>query len=296
MIKTAVIGASGYIGRHLLDKYRKQYPDCVGTSFSSDAQDLVAFDIRNPDIENLNLEQTGHKAVIIASAKPNISYCENEPFNAYEINVKGTLQLIKNLSETSLKIIFLSSDYVFDGILGNFDDHHPTAPTTTYGRHKEIIERKIKGLTDNFLVLRLSKIYSLKKGDKTILDEAANLLHQNKQVLAASDQYFCPTYMGDLIQAILCIQEKDLVGYINICAPEIWSRFEMHTRLAQLMEKDISLVKEINLHDLSEMKGRPLNTSMVCSRLNQETHTKFVSFKDSIFKVANNYKQSKALI
>jgi dTDP-4-dehydrorhamnose reductase len=290
MIKTAVIGASGYIGRHLLDKYRTQYPDCVGTSFSSDVLDLIPFDIRNPNIEPLNLERTGHKAVIIASAKPNISYCENEPLKAYEVNVKGTLQLIKNLSATSLKIIFLSSDYVFDGIKGNFDDHHPTAPTTSYGRHKKIIEHEIRALTDNFLVIRLSKIYGLKKGDKTILDEAANLLQQNKQVLAASDQYFCPTYVGDLIQAIINIQEKDLTGYMNVCAPEIWSRFEMHTTLAQFMEKDISLVKEINLHDLPEMKRRPLNTSMICSRLNQETQTQFVSFKDSISKVASKYK------
>ena len=60
MIKTAVIGASGYIGRHLIEKYRSQYPNCIGTSFSNKNNNFISFDIRNPNIDALNLEQTGY--------------------------------------------------------------------------------------------------------------------------------------------------------------------------------------------------------------------------------------------
>ena len=106
MIKTAIIGASGFIGSHLIKKYKSKYPDCIGTSFSSDVTNLLKFDLRNPNIKPLDLERAGHKAVIITSYKANIPYCENEPRKAYEVNVEGMLQLIKNLSQTSLKIIF----------------------------------------------------------------------------------------------------------------------------------------------------------------------------------------------
>ena len=290
MIKTAVIGASGFIGHHLINKYRIQYPDCIGTSFSNNKINLLKFDIKNPNIEPLNLERTGHKAVIIAAYKSNIFYCENEPSKAYEVNVDGVLQLIKNLSKTTLKIIFLSSEYVFDGIQGNYNDDHPRNPKTVYGKHKKIIEDRIKNLTDNFLVLRLSKNYGLKKGDNTILDEAANLLSQRKEVLAAEDQYFNPTFIDDLVQAIINIQEKDLKGYMNVCTPEMWSRFEMHTQLAQIMNQDKKSIKKIKLYDIPEMKGRPLNTSMVCNRLKQETQSTFISLNDAMKKVASNYK------
>ena len=290
MIKTAIIGASGFIGSHLINKYRSKYPDCIGTSFSSNQKNLLKFDLRNPNITPLDLERTGHKAVIITSYKANISYCENEPHKAYEVNVEGILRLIKNLSQTSLKIIFLSSEYIFDGTQGKYVDDHPGAPNTSYGKHKKIVEDAIKSLTDNFLVLRLSKIYGLTKRDKTILDETANLLNQNKEVLAASDQYFNPTFIEDLIRAIMDIQERDLKGYINVCAPEIWSRFEMHTQLAQFMGKNINLIKKIKLYDIPIMKGRPLNTSMACKRLSQEVQSKFISLRDAMKKVASNYK------
>jgi dTDP-4-dehydrorhamnose reductase len=292
MIKTAVIGASGYIGSHLFQRYRKEHQDCIGTSFSSDKPDLIPFDIRKQDIGQLNLEKTGHEAVVISSAKSNISYCENKTLDAFKVNVEGTLNQIKSLSQTSLRIVFLSTDYVFDGIEGNFDDDHQTAPTTIYGKHKKIVEDEIKSLTDDFLVLRLSKIYGQRKGDKTILDEVANLISQDKQVLAAGDQYFCPTYIEDLIDSILNIQKEDLRGYVNVCSPEVWSRYEMHKKLAKVMAKDEILVKKINLYDIPEMRGRPLNTSMICSSLTQKTRTSFIPFEDAIANVANNYKKS----
>ena len=290
MIKTAIIGASGFLGSYLINNYRSQYPDCIGTSYSNHSPKLFSFDIRNPNIKHLNLERTGHKAVIIASYISKIFYCESKSNIAREVNIDGVLQLIKNLSKTSLKIIFLSSDYVFDGLKGKFIDSHPTVPSTVYGKHKKIIEDEIKNLTNNFLVLRLSKVYGIKKGDETLLDEGANLLSQNKQILAASNQYFCPIFVDDLVQAIKKIQEKNLKGYINVSAPETWSRFEMFTQLAQFMNRDTKLVKKIKLHDLPEMKGKPLNTSMICERLNQETESNFISLKDAMIKVASNYR------
>lgn len=288
MIKTAIIGASGFLGHHLINKYRLEYPDCIGTSFTNNVSNLLPFDIKNPNIEPLNLEKTGHKAVIISSYKSKILYCEKKSLEASEVNVDGVLKLIKNLSKTSLKIIFLSSDYVFDGIKGKFNDSYSTSPSMVYGKHKKIIEDEIKNLTKNFLVLRLSKIYGLIKGDKTLLDEGANLFNKNTEVLAASDQYFCPTFVDDLIEAIIKIQEKNLRGYMNVCAPEIWSRFDVFAELAKIMNKK-NLVKKIKLYDINEMKGRPLNTSMICDTLNQQTESKFISLKKAIRKVADNY-------
>lgn len=290
MIKTAIIGASGYIGRHLLKSYRTEFPDCVGTAFSRVVSGLTSFDIREPDIRPLRLQETGHQAVLIASANPNIKYCEEEKSAAFAVNVKGTLELIRQLGRTSMSVVFLSSDYVFPGNSGPHDDGDVTRPSTEYGRQKKRVEEEIPRLTDRYLILRLSKIFGLEKGDGTLLDEMACSLSARRQVQAAADQFFCPTYVDDLVAAIQAIQARELSGVMNVSSPEIWSRHQIAVELAHAMRVDAGLVKKISLYDFPSMAGRPLNTSMMCSRLKKETDASFAPLGECIKRVAAHWR------
>lgn len=290
MIKTAVIGASGYVGCHLWASYRSRFPDCVGTAFSTDHPHMTRFDIREPDLAALRLEDAGHQAVLIASAKPNIAYCEQNKEAAYAVNVKGTLELARQIGRTRMQAIFLSSDYVFDGKAGPHDDDEPTRPSTEYGRQKAQVERELPSLATNYLVLRLSKIYGVHKSDRTLLDEIAAQLATGKEVRAARDQIFCPTFVGDLVRVIQQIQDHGLQGVVNTCNPERWSRCDIMLALAHAMHADRSLVKPVSLYDIPAMVGRPLDTSMKSSRLERALQTRFVPLSDDIQRVAALWK------
>src|SRR3989338_5719464 len=75
----------------------------------------IDHNIKNTDIHQLKLVETDHQAVIISSAMSNVNWCEAHPNESRDINVFGTLRIIKALSRMNIKIIFLSSDYVFNG-------------------------------------------------------------------------------------------------------------------------------------------------------------------------------------
>lgn len=291
-MKTAVIGASGYIGRQLWNAYRGRYPDCVGTTFSAQHPELKRFDIRTPDLGALRLQETGHEAVLIASAKPNIAYCEQHPAEAYAVNVAGTLELVRQIARTRMLAIFLSSDYVFEGTGGPHDDDHPPAPTTAYGRQKAEVERVLPTLTANYLVLRLSKIYGVQKGDGTLLDEMAALLAAGKEVRAARDQVFCPTRIDELVTTVQAIQDKGLRGVLNVCNPERWGRADMALALAEEMAVPRSLVNAISLYDIPAMRGRPLDTSMRPSRLTKEVGARFTPLREDIRRVAQLWRRA----
>jgi dTDP-4-dehydrorhamnose reductase len=289
MIKTAVIGASGYVGRHLWNSFRQVYPDCVGTSFANRGDGLIPFDIREPNLAALRLEESGHQAVLIASAKPNIGFCEQQQAAAHAVNVRGMLELLRQIGRTSLTAIFLSSDYVFDGSTGAYADTVKPRPTTEYGRQKAEVEREIPSLVKNYLVLRLSKIYGLQQGDGTLLTDLARALTAGEEIQAAADQFFCPTLVTDLVRAIHAIQQARLTGIVNVAAPEFWSRYQIAAALAEVMQVNPSRLRKIALYDLPSMKGRPLNTTMTCSRLREETAVGFTPLRDSINRVGDSY-------
>jgi dTDP-4-dehydrorhamnose reductase len=287
--KTAVIGASGYIGRHLLAAYREAFPEAIGTTFARADANLSFFDIKQPDIVPLRLEELGYQAVVIAAAKPNIAFCNDQKEAAHAVNVKGTLELIRQLGQTSLQTIFLSTNYVYDGASGNYGDDSLTAPTTEYGRQKALVENAIPELTNNFLILRISKVYGVEKGDKTLLDEMAGHLATGQVVQAATDEFFCPTFVHDLTAAILRLQSKNIKGTFNLSGTEVWCRYQMACHLAEEMQVDKQLVKSIALYDLPGMAGRPLNTTMKFSPLISEVQKTFTPLMHNLKIVAKNW-------
>jgi len=293
MIKTAIIGGSGFVGGHLLRAFRRVHPDTIGTSFSRESDGLQPFDIREPNLASLNLPEQGYAAVLIAAANPNVGYCEQNEEASRAVNVRGTLELIRQTVALGMRPIFLSSDYVFDGQVGGHDDDAPTNPSTIYGRQKELVEQELPRLGDNYLIVRLSKIYGVEKGDGTLLDEIASSLAAGKTIRTARDQVFSPTYAQDLASAIMELLSRDVTGRINVCAPRAFCRHELAVDVARAMELDEGVIKRqiepVSLHDLPGMANRPLNTSMTPSRLARIIELRFTPMENSLRRVAANW-------
>jgi dTDP-4-dehydrorhamnose reductase len=292
MIKTAVIGASGYIGQHLLRKYREAFPDAIGTGFSQLKNGLTSFDLRNPDIDQLRLEETGHQAVLVASAKPLVGWCESHPKESYELNVAGTLKLAEQLAKRSIHVLFLSSDYVFDGKTGNYSDKAATCPVTEYGRQKAEVEREIPNITNNYTILRLSKIYGTTWQDNTLIDMLAADLLKGKQQKVATDQFFSPTHVDDVVAMTLYIQEQGVKGLVNLCHSNKYSRHQIAHQLSEALGTPTSLLESIKLHSIPGMETRPLDTSIICSPVLETMQSSLWSMEAAIKQVALNWKKA----
>ncbi|HLB41657.1 MAG TPA: sugar nucleotide-binding protein [Gammaproteobacteria bacterium] len=289
MIKSAIIGASGYIGSHLFRKYRLFFSDCIGTSFSRINKGLVYFDLRYPDLLKLNLEETEHKAVIITSAITDMLWCEAYPTESYAVNVQGTLNLIEQIGKTSLTTIFLSSDYVFNGQIGNYSDLEATHPITEYGRQKAEVEKEIPNLTNKYLILRLSKTYGLTLNDGTLLDSIASNLINKKQIPASTDHFFNPTSIDDVVSMLVYLQKQSENGIFNVCNPNSSSRYEIAYQLSKFLNAPHSLIKKVPLHSLPGMDKRPLNISLCCSPIFDHIKNSFLSINEAAQIVAANW-------
>lgn len=293
MKKTAIIGANGYIGTYILRKYREIYPDCIGTAFSNPRDNLLPFDLRFPKVEQLQLQKNDYEAVLIASAKPNIAWCEANPKESYELNVKGTLELVKQLEQQSLKTLFFSSDYVFNGQDGNYKDTHEPNPNTEYGRQKAEVEREIPNITKNYTILRLSKIYGTTCKDNTLIDSLSAALLQGKVQTVATDQFFSPTHVNDIVSMLLFLQEQDVKGLVNLCNTNKYSRYQIAKQLVEELGVSPLLIQGVPLHSIPGMTDRPLDTSLIHSAILQKMQPELISIQEAIKQISLCWKGSR---
>jgi dTDP-4-dehydrorhamnose reductase len=266
-MKTVVLGGVGFIGRHFLSKYRVFYPDTIGTS-SRPLSSHLFFDLKKPDIAPLQLREHGYTWALIACGMTGIAQCERDAAMAHRINVEGTLETVRQLIDEGITPIFISSDYVFDGAKGGYSTGDPRQPLNVYGRLKAEAEENIIARCNNrCLIVRLSKIYGLYRGDGTLIDAMAQVLQRGDTLQAAIDQIFCPTFIEDVVEGVVSAQTAHVTGLINLCAPETWSRFDVACVLADALGIHKEKIAPIALDDLRESFKRPKNTSMQATRL-----------------------------
>jgi dTDP-4-dehydrorhamnose reductase len=257
--RTAVIGAAGFIGRALLAAYRAEHPDAAGTDHRG-RDGLIPLDLAAPDVEPL----LDHDACVIAGARPGVADCERHPSETRAINAAGPLAAVRALREAGVRSVVFSSDYVFDGREGGYADDAALSPVTEYGRQKAELET---GAGAGVLVLRLSKIFGLERDDGTLLDEMGGRLARGERVRAARDQVFSPLWIGDLVTAVLALQEVAADGVVHVVPPLALSGLEIARALAEELGADPDQVEEISLDDLGEGFARPKDTSMVPERV-----------------------------
>jgi len=229
-----IIGSNGFIGRN----FSRAFPDALAVGRNS-------LDLYQP---NIQFTTQGRSYALIAAGIGNPRKCEVDPHYSYQCNVVGTLKLGKELSERGIIPIFFSSDYVFDDVLR-------IAPLNTYGRQKAELEAGASQM--DALVIRLSKVYGIEKGDGTLFDEMAAKLIRGESILAARDQIFAPIFVGDVIRQIMTCVETGKRGIVNCVGSRSASRLEMARCLAEVLQAKENLVKEISLDELKDGVKRP---------------------------------------
>jgi dTDP-4-dehydrorhamnose reductase len=223
-----------------------------------------------------------------------LARCEQDRAYTRARNVDGTLELARQLAAEGIIPVFFSSDMVFDGRDGGYADDAPTHPLNEYGAQKAEVERRLPEVcAGRCLVVRLGKVFGLTRGDRTLLDEMAGRLTSGQEVPAARDQIFCPVSIDDVVRAVLALQAASVTGLVNVCGPEVWSRFDLARAVAHALAASPSLVRAISLDDLNELFRRPKRADLLCRRLAAAVDVEFQPMSACIAAIAPQYNASR---
>ena len=226
-MRIAVTGAAGMLGRELADVL----------SAAPQRHELVLLsrshcDITQPEGVHTGLAAARPQVVIHAAAFTDVDGCERDPTRAMQVNADGTRHVAQATAECGARLIYISTDYVFDGALRRpYTEADAPHPLSVYGRSKLEGERAVREHPDH-LVVRTAWVYG--RYGRHFVSAVLERARGGQALRVVNDQLGCPTWTRDLAEALAALLANEATGIVHAAGGGFCSRHEF--ALATLAE------------------------------------------------------------
>jgi dTDP-4-dehydrorhamnose reductase len=284
-VKLLITGASGLLGTKLCEialrrnhevySAYSQHRPLHGTPVKLNILDLKA--------EQQILDKIKPQGVVHAAALTDVDKCEMEKELAWKINVEATTNLAQLCKEHDAFLVYVSTDYVFDGEKGMYKEMDGPAPINHYGLTKLKGEEAVQTL-DKYCIARGSVIYgSTPATGKTnfalwLLDK----LRKKEEVKIITDQWNSPTLNVSMAEMILQILEKRVNGIFHLAGATRLSRYEFAEHLAETFNLDPKYIKPVQSEHVKWIAQRPKDSSLDVSKAKRTLAIKPLEIREAL--------------
>jgi dTDP-4-dehydrorhamnose reductase len=256
-MRITIFGATGLLGRELV---RQWDGDAVTGLGSSDV------DIRDAARVQQVVQETRPNWIVLSAAYTDVDGCESNPKLAFAVNRDGAVNVAKAAKEVGARLVFLSSDYVFDGKKTTpYEAGGERNPQSVYGRSKAEAEIRLLEIIPDCCIVRTSWLFGI--GGKCFPDTILKLAASRPALDVVNDQRGCPTYAVDLARAIiqLCRKNGGWIVHATNTGDCTWFEF------AQEIVKSAGLaitVRPVSSQQMARPAPRPAYSVLSPTRLN----------------------------
>jgi dTDP-4-dehydrorhamnose reductase len=270
-MRIVVTGASGQLGAYVLRALvgRGKHEVLPWTRHGGDLGRLKtrAVDLTDPTFVESALETDRPGLIVHAAAMASADAVRRDPALAWATNVEMTAQLARWCLQHERRLIFTSTDMVFDGTRSWYREDDAPAPMLEYGRTKAAAETSVLEVPGG-LVARISLLYGPSRaGRKSFFDHAIARLRAGEPQAFFADEYRTPLHYATAAQALILLAEREARGIVHVGGRERLSRYELMLRVARVLEIDSSLVQANRRRDVPAAEPRPADLSLDTSRL-----------------------------
>ena len=266
-----IIGADGLLGSNARRQFSERGLKIATASHRSDKGATVHLDLEaGVDLADL---PDGLTHALFCAAIPSIDRCASEPETTRRFNVERTCQALAELQNRGIMPIFCSSDAVYSGDEGLlYDEQSERAPLVEYGRQKVAVEDFLAGQGADYLVIRMSKLFTLGADDTSGVVRTAQALRAGETIRAAIDQYLRPTHVDDVLEAVERLTRAGATGVFNLVPPPgegSLTRYQLASTIAKASGGDTGLIETCSIDDFDFVEPRPKEVTMASARLFQ---------------------------
>jgi len=205
-MQVTIFGATGLLGKALIREWKQ---DQLTALSSKDA------DLRDPEQVFAVVRRSAPEWIVLAAAYTDVDGCESNRELAFAVNCKGAVHVVQAAKESGSRLLFLSTDYVFDGLSTTpYETDHPRAPRSVYGRSKADAEAQILQVLPGCCIVRTSWLFGV--GGKCFPDTILKLAAGRPQIDVVEDQRGSPTHAPDLARAIVQLCRHNASGIVHV--------------------------------------------------------------------------------
>lgn len=265
--RVLVTGATGLLGPYLAAAIgtRDLAATFVGLSSVPEGRpDWVTCDLAVArDVEAL-WHQVQPELVVHAAALTSVDLCESNPGLADAVNRGTTAALASLAAGSDARIVFVSTDSVFDGTRGGYAEDDTTAPLNVYARSKLAAEEALVAATDHLAVR--TNFFGRSPRGHGLVEWLLRELDSGRPIVGFADVVFSPLHCGALAELLLDLALGGTRGILHLGSAEPTTKLDFAQRIARAYGLDVGLISAGRLDDVALRAPRPRDTSLHCAR------------------------------
>ena len=285
MKRVVVTGANGMLGSSIIKEFKDKYE-----FYSLDKDSLepilpnpIQVDLTDKEKVEETLEKIKPDLVIHCAALTNVDFCEDNKETCNKVNVEATKHLAEICKKSGIIMVYISTDFIFDGEKGNYTEEDNPSPISVYAESKAQGEEVVLNSGVKLILVRTT-IYGWNIQNKESLVEwLINNNKQKKTLNVFTDHHFTPIFTNNLAQAIFELYENNFEGIINIAGTEKVSTYEFAMLAADVFDLDKSLIKKTTMEEVGLKAKRPPDSSLNIEKIKKILKkTKMLNAKEGL--------------
>jgi dTDP-4-dehydrorhamnose reductase len=291
MKKILITGSNGLLGQKLVELYLKEKKvEIIATAKGEnrlptyDGYTFHSMDITNQEDVTEVMNKFKPDVLIHTAAMTNVDQCESEKEACWVLNVTAMDYLVAACESNDTFLVHLSTDFIFDGSAGPYDENAEANPISFYGWSKLAGEHIVTHSSIKWAIARTVLVYGIAHdmSRSNIILWVKKSLEDGKNINVVNDQWRTPTLAEDLAKGCALIAEKEAEGVFNISGKDLLNPFQMAHMTADYFGLDKSFINEATAATFSQPAKRPPKTGFKIDKAVNELGYKPVSFEEGI--------------
>ncbi|MDI6898173.1 dTDP-4-dehydrorhamnose reductase [Methanocella conradii] len=258
-----LVTGSGLLGSDMIRVLRREH-EVVGTYNKTPKEGTIRLDITDREGTIRAIRELKPEYVVHTAALTNVDYCEDHEAEAMAVNGQGTKNVVDAARAAGSKVVYVSTDYVFDGSRGMYREDDDVCPISAYARSKLMGELHVEEMED-FIIARTSVVYG--NARQNFVSWVRDSLAKGQRIKVVTDQFNSPTLSYDCAEAVAALIRSGASGIYHTAGSERISRYEFARKIALFYGLDLGLIEPVPTSALSQKARRPMDSSLDVTRI-----------------------------